>query len=115
MSRQLRLAHRGDVLAPEQVGALARRVEAADQVHQRRFARPRRPHDGDVFAALNLKGRAAQGVDFFGAHHVHLAQVVCADDGVSGGGRHFQVCEFLFEHSFINHSVAFVAVRVLSH
>ena len=48
--RQLVVVHLRDDLAAEHVGALARRVEAADQVHQRRLARARGSHDGHVLA-----------------------------------------------------------------
>ena len=52
-ARQLVVVHARHFLAVQEVAALARRVEAPDQIHQRRLARTRRPHDGDVFAALD--------------------------------------------------------------
>ena len=60
---QLVVVHLADLLAVQQVAALARRVEAADQVHQRGLARPRRPHDGHVLAALDaqMTPRAGRG------------------------------------------------------
>jgi hypothetical protein len=36
--------------AIERIRAARRSVEAADEIHQRRFARARRPHDRDVLA-----------------------------------------------------------------
>jgi hypothetical protein len=47
-----------------------RRVEAADQIHERGFAGAGRSHDGDVFAALDVERHVAQGVDGFPAHLV---------------------------------------------
>ena len=60
--------------------ALGGRIQAADQIHQRRFAGARRAHDGDVFAALDLDVHARNGVDGLIAHHVGLPQIVGADD-----------------------------------
>ena len=78
-ARQLVVVHLADLLAVQEVGALRRRVEAADQVHQRRLARARRPHDGDVLAALDGDGDAAQGVDLLVAHHIGLPEVAGFD------------------------------------
>ena len=47
--------------AVEAVGARGRRVEAADQVHQRRLAAARRAHDRHVLAALDRRGRRRSG------------------------------------------------------
>ena len=73
---QVVVVHRRDFLAVEQVAALRRRVEAADQVHQRGLARPRRPHDRDVLAPLDVDREAAQRVDLLVAHHVGLPEIV---------------------------------------
>ena len=65
----------------ERVAALARRVEAADQVHQRRLARARRTHDGDVFVVLDAQADAAQRVHLLlGAHVVRLPQILDDND-----------------------------------
>ena len=72
--RQARRGEVRDLLVGEQVRALARRVEAAEDVHQRRLAGARRPHDRDVLAAPHLEVDAAQGV------HCHLAGVVRLPD-----------------------------------
>ena len=75
-----------DQLAVQPVVALAGRVEAADQVHQRRFARARRSHDGDVFVALDAHVDAAQRVHLLlRAHVVGLPQIFGADH--AGFGR----------------------------
>src|SRR5205814_680569 len=52
-----------DVLTIEPVRARRRPVQAADEVHQGRFARAARSDDGDEFAALHGQGYAAQGGD----------------------------------------------------
>src|SRR5262249_12583541 len=49
-----------DVGAAEVIGAARRAVEAADDVHERRFARARRPHYGDERSAVDLDRDAAQ-------------------------------------------------------
>src|SRR4029079_6203724 len=71
------LAH---LLAVQQVAALARRVQAADQVHQRGLARARGPHDRDVLAAFDFDVDSAEGVDFLTAHHVGLPEVAGFDN-----------------------------------
>ena len=60
---------------------MRRRVEAADQVHQRRLAGARRPHDRDVFAALDCDRDPAQGVDLLLAHHVGLPEIAGFNQG----------------------------------
>ena len=69
-----------DEATAEPVAAFARRIEAADEVHQRRLAGPGRAHDGDVFALANLHVDAAERVQLFGAHFVCLPEVVGLDD-----------------------------------
>ena len=53
-ARQLVVRHVADQVAIEVVEALGGRVEAADEVHQRRFAGAGGTHDGDIFAAPDL-------------------------------------------------------------
>ena len=60
---QLVVVHLADLDAVQFVVPAGGRVEAADQVHQRGFARAGRPHDGHVFAALDLQRDFAQRVD----------------------------------------------------
>src|SRR5438445_788912 len=52
-SRQLVLREPADVDAVEQVVPRRRRVEAAEEIHERRFARSRRSHDGDELAGAD--------------------------------------------------------------
>src|SRR5215472_7240459 len=56
------VTQRGSVQAVQQVAARGRRVEQAEQVQQRRLARPRRPGHRDVVARLDHQvGRAQSG------------------------------------------------------
>jgi hypothetical protein len=48
--------------------------------HQRRFARPRRTHDGDVLALADLKRNAGAGIDRLIAHLVRLPKFFGPDD-----------------------------------
>ena len=61
---------------------LRRRIQAADQVHQRRFARTGRTHDRDILAALDLDVDAGDRIDLLIAHDVRLPQIVRTDDDV---------------------------------
>jgi hypothetical protein len=65
-----------DQLSVEPVLAFGRRVETADQVHQRGLAGAGRPHDGDVFVALDAQVDAAQRMHLFRAHIVGLPQIL---------------------------------------
>src|SRR5690606_32852362 len=59
-------------------------IEAADDVHQRRFTRTRRTHYGDHLAGLDGEVDASEGVHFRGTHLVDLAQAVGANDWGAG-------------------------------
>ena len=84
-ARQFVVIQFADQLAVQPVAALAGRVQAADQVHQRGFARARRAHDGDVLVALDADVDAAQRVHLLlRAHVVGLPQVFGADDAALG-------------------------------
>src|SRR5438093_1860783 len=72
---QLVVVHLARLLAVQQVRPFGGRVEASDQIHQRRFTRPRRPHDRHVLAAIDGNRHAAQRVDLFRAHHVRLPEI----------------------------------------
>ena len=74
-ARELVVVHLAHLLAVQEIRAFAGRVEAPDEIHQRRLARARRPHDGHVLAALDLNRHAAQRVDFFRAHHVGFPEI----------------------------------------
>ena len=78
--RQFIVGHIADQVAVEIVLALRRRIQAADQIHQRRLARPGRTHDRDIFAALDLDVDARDRVDLLVAHDVGLPEIVGADD-----------------------------------
>ena len=51
---QLRRRHAGNILSVQPDLARSRPVEAADQIDQRRFTRPRRSHDRKPFALRHL-------------------------------------------------------------
>ena len=74
-----------DQLAVEPVFALGWRIEAADQVHQRRFAGAGRAHDGDVLVVLDAQGDAAQGLHLLLRAHVVGAPKILDDDHVACG------------------------------
>ena len=79
-ARQLVIRHVADQVAVDVVLPAGRRIEAADQVHQGRFARPRRAHDRDVLAALDLDIHSGHGVNLGIAHDIGLPEIVGADD-----------------------------------
>lgn len=54
-TRQLVRAETRDFDSVQGVTAAGRTIEAADQVHERGFARARRTHDGHELAAANFK------------------------------------------------------------
>ena len=77
VARQVR-----DVLAGEPVAARRRRVEAADQVHERRLARAGRPHDRDELALGDVDRHAGERA------HLGLAQRVDLDEIADRDQRH---------------------------
>src|SRR5205085_3482654 len=77
---QLVIIHRGNILAVEFVTARARRIKTAEHIHESRFTTAARPHDGEVFVAMDLEGHAAQRVHGLFAHHVMLRDVLDIDD-----------------------------------
>ena len=76
-----------DQLAVEPVLALGRRVEAADEVHERGFAGAGGAHDGHVLVVLDAQGDAAQGLDLLLGAHVVGAPEILDDDHVAVGRR----------------------------
>src|SRR5690606_24051168 len=79
--RQLLGVERGDIHAVAEVAAGTRGIKAADQVHQRRLARPRRPHYRHERAVLDAQGDVLQRNHFgLGAGGVDLAQGAGLDD-----------------------------------
>ncbi len=49
-------------------------IQAPNQVHESRFARSRRPHNGDIFALANRDINSTQGVQFFAAHLIRFPE-----------------------------------------
>ena len=78
-AREVVVVHPADVLAVQQVLAPRRRIETADEVHQRRLARPRGSHDGDELAALDVDRHAAQRMDLLRPHPVGLPEIAGVD------------------------------------
>ncbi len=76
---QLVVIQFADVGAVQFVSARSAGVQAAEQVHQGGFAGTGRPHDGHVFAALDLQGNIAQGVDGLRAHLIEPGDVLEAN------------------------------------
>ena len=100
-----------DELSVEPVAALARGIEAADEVHQRRFARARRSHDGDVFVALDPDVDATQRLYLLlRTHVVGLPQIFGADHTLLGRRHQGFVTQ---GRQFRCHSFLLVALRVL--
>src|ERR1043166_1223969 len=54
-----------------------RRVQAAQQVQQRRFSRTRRPHDGDKFTAANLEADLVERAYLLATELVGFCQLLC--------------------------------------
>jgi len=60
----------GNVVAVEQLATLGGAIEAAKQIHEGRFTRPTRTHEGDEFPAPDLEGNATHGV------HLHFSRMI---------------------------------------
>jgi hypothetical protein len=87
-SREFIVIQFADELTVEPVLAFRRRVEAANEVHQSRFAGARGTHDRDVFILLDAEVDAAQGMDLLLRSHVVRAPQILHDDHVAtGSGR----------------------------
>ena len=69
-----------DVRAIEPIGARGRPVEAAEDVHQRGLAGPRRPDDRDELALVDLEAHVVERRDGDAAHVVDPADVRQRDD-----------------------------------
>ena len=55
-------------------------VHAAEQVHQRRLARPASPHDRDELSRFDLQAHAIERADRLGAHLICAGEVDDLDD-----------------------------------
>ena len=62
------------------VVSLRRRIQAADQIHERGFSGAGGTHDGDVFAFADHDVHAAQRVELLGAHFVGFPELFGLDD-----------------------------------
>ena len=104
-ARQFVVVQFADQLAVQPVVALAGRIQAADQVHQRGLAGAGRSHDGDVFVALDAQVDSAQRVHLLlRAHVVGLPQVFGADHARFGRRRHYglrNIDDFCSCHFFL--------------
>ena len=69
-----------DLLAIELVRSAARRIQAADHVHERRFARARRPHDGDVLPSRNVEIDPRQGMHVLAPDMIDLGDAAKGDE-----------------------------------
>src|SRR3989442_365985 len=86
----------GDLLPVEPVLTAARRVEAADQVHERRFPRARGSHHCHILVTPDLDADAAQRAHDLRPHVVRARELVGEDDDV--GQRAVARVELLGDH-----------------
>src|SRR4051794_2587075 len=78
----------GNVGAIKQVTTFRWAIEAAEEIHERRFSRAAGAHDGDEFAFCDIQRDAADGVHLELARAVDLVHVLQPnDDTVCGHGR----------------------------
>ena len=83
--RELVVGQVDDVLAVEPVAAAGRVVQAAEDVHHRRLARPRVPHDRDHLALVDGQRDVIEGAHLDGAGAVDLRDAVEFEHGHRGG------------------------------
>src|SRR5215213_2159196 len=76
---KLVVVHLRNVLAVKPVFTLARSIETADQVHQRRFARTRWTNNRDVLATRDIKRNSVQRMHRLSSHLVGLPDVAHRD------------------------------------
>jgi hypothetical protein len=88
---QRRVVELGDLHAGDGHVARCGRVEAGEDMHERRLAGARRAHDRGQATLGDVDRDAAQGVDGGVAAAVAAHQIACADDG---GGR----CDVRFQN-----------------
>ena len=84
---ELVVAHPHHVLAGEEVAPRGGDVETAEDVHQRRLARPRGADDGDEVPAAHLEVDVAQRAHDGLAGAVGLADLLEMQDGVLAAGH----------------------------
>lgn len=73
---QLIVIHIADRFAVEDEYPGSGRIQAAQDIHERGFARAAGAHDGHVFAPGDLQADSAQGVDDLRAHVIALADIL---------------------------------------
>src|SRR6266576_2468958 len=78
--RQLIVRHAGNVASIEFVASGTRRIEAAEHVHERRFAAATGAHNRQIFVAKNLQRHTTERVNNFFSHHVVFRDVLDVDD-----------------------------------
>ena len=71
---------RGNIDAIENVRARGRPIEAAEDVHERRFSGPGGAHDGDELSLVDIEIDAGERVNLDLAHCVDLRQISNLDD-----------------------------------
>src|SRR5687768_1902539 len=88
-ARELVVRHGRDLRAVQPVFAGRRRIQAADDVHERRLAGSRRTHDGHVFIAPDGEIETTQRADDLSAHVVFAFDPARDDHplGIRGGAR----------------------------
>src|SRR6185312_4780180 len=90
-----------DQMAVEPIFALARSVEAADEVHQRGFTGAGGSHDGHIFVAVDTDVDAAEGVHLLRPHLIGLPQILDTDDAFCRWGHE----SFLMDLCFLDWSI----------
>jgi hypothetical protein len=86
--RELVVVALADLGPAELVGAARRRVETADDVHQRRLSRSRRAHDGDVLPLPDVEGDAVERVHLGRPHDIGLPDIADPDERGAVGRAH---------------------------
>ena len=71
--------HRGNILAGELIMTGRRRIETTQHIHQGGFPGARRPHDREIFVAVNFEIHAPKGLNDLGAHFIELGHAFDID------------------------------------
>ena len=87
--RQVIVGHRGDIAAAQDVIAVGRPVERAQQIEQRAFPTSRRTHDRHEIPLGEIHGDAAEGLHDNGAQIVVLVQI----DNLAGELHHLIIAD----------------------
>ena len=82
-ARQLSFVHCGYRQAIQPVVAATCRIEAANDVHERRLAGPGRPHDRKIVAPLYRQVHIAERIDEVAPHLVAALEMLQANDGLA--------------------------------